>query len=91
MMLVAIAVTLAIFATTKQGREIAKRLGFRNYVAGAASSEDVAYLLLACEGDPAELKRRIEIERTRYPELTEAEHYRFAIRKIFASRESSPL
>ena len=56
---------------------------------GAATSEDVDYLLSACDGDHAELERRIQLERERYPDLTEAEHYRFAIRKVFASRGSS--
>jgi len=89
MLLLAIVATIAIFATTARGRELGKKMGFRDHVAGAASSEDVAYLLSACEGDRAELERRIAVERARYPELTEAEHYRFAIRKVFNSREST--
>lgn len=88
MLMLALAVTLAIFATTSAGREIAKRIGFRDHVPGAASSEDVAYLLSACDGDRAALKERIEAERLRYPDQTEAEHYRRAIRKVFAERES---
>jgi hypothetical protein len=31
--------------------------------------------------------RRVAVEQERYPDLTEAEHYRRAIRKIFAERE----
>jgi hypothetical protein len=89
MLVLAIAVTIAIFATTTSGREIAKRIGFRDHVSGAATSEDVAYLLSACHGDRAALKERIETERLRYPDLTEAEHYRRAIRKVFAEREPS--
>jgi hypothetical protein len=89
MLVLAVAVTIAIFATTRRGREIAKRIGFRDRVAGAASSEDVEYLLSACHDDRAQLKRRIEAEREHYPELTEAEHYRRAIRKVFAERESA--
>lgn len=88
MLSLAIVATLAIFATTTLGRSFATRLGFRDHVPGAASSEDVAYLLSACDGDRAELERRIAVERARYPEMTEAEHYRFAIRKVFSSRES---
>jgi hypothetical protein len=88
MILLALAVTIAIFATTSAGREIAKRIGFRDHVSGAATSEDVAYLLSACDGDRAALKERVEAERLRYPDLTEAEHYRRAIRKVFAERES---
>ena len=55
MFVLAVGVTLAIFATTRPGRELAKRIGFRDHVAGAASSEDVGYLLEACRGDRAEL------------------------------------
>jgi hypothetical protein len=88
MLLIAIAVTLAIFATTTRGRELRKRMGFRDRVPGAASSQDDDYLLAACGGDRRELERRIAIERERYPELTEAEHYRRVIRKVFAARDS---
>jgi hypothetical protein len=89
MLVIAIVATIAIFATTTSGREIAKRIGFRDHVSGAATSEDVAYLLSACRGDRAALEARIAAERLRYPDLTEAEHYRRAIRKVFAERESS--
>ena len=88
LLLVVVAV-LAILATTTRGKAIAKRIGFRDRVAGAASTEDVAYLLTACNGDRAELERRIAFERARYPDLTESEHYRRAIRRVFAARESS--
>jgi hypothetical protein len=83
---IAIVFTLAVFATTARGREIAKRIGLRNYVSGAASSVDVAFLLDACGGDRAEVERRLEIERSRLPEITEAEHYRRVIRKILDER-----
>ncbi len=85
----AIVATIALFATTKTGQDLVKRIGFRDHVPGAASSEDVAFLLSACGGDRAELKRRIEAERARMPEVTEAAHYRSAIRKVFAERESA--
>ena len=86
----AIAGTLAIFGTTTAGREILKRIGLRDRVPGAASSEDVAYLLSACGGDREELERRIDKERALFPVITEAEHYRRAIRKAFADREKEP-
>lgn len=88
MLVIAIVVTLAIFATTTRGRQLVKRMGFRDRVPGAASTEDDDYLLAACGGDRRELERRITIERERYPELTEAEHYRRAIRKVFVSRDA---
>ncbi len=91
MLVLAIVLTLAVFATTTTGREIAKRIGFRDRVSGAASSVDVAYLLSACHDDRAALERRIEAERLHYPDLTEAEHYRRAIRKVLAERASSAL
>ena len=87
MLVLAVVATLAIFATTRPGRELAKRIGFRDQVKGAASREDVAFLLDACGGDRQEVARRIEFEASRVPELSEAEHYRRAIRKVFAKRQ----
>jgi hypothetical protein len=87
-LVLAVLATLAIFATTRRGRELAKRIGFRNHVKGAASSQDVAYLRGACGGDLNEVARRIELERSRVPDLSEAEHYRRAIRKVFAERQA---
>ena len=80
--------TIAVFLTTKRGGELAKRIGLRDRVSGAAKSEDVAYLLAACDGDRDELKRRIEFEHERFPELTEAEHYRRAIRRVMTASSS---
>jgi hypothetical protein len=85
----AVVATLAIFATTTRGREIAKRLGFRDRVKGAAPSADVAFLLEACGGDAQEVALRLDVERARFPDLTEAEHYRRAIRKAMAERGST--
>lgn len=82
--LLVVLATLAVFATTARGREIAKRFGFRDHVKGAAPSEDVDFLIAACRGDHAEAARRVEAERVRFSELNEAEHYRRAIRKILA-------
>ena len=86
MLIFAVVGTLAIFATTRAGREVLKRIGRRNRVPDAAPSEDIAYLLSACDGDRKEVDRRIELERERLPDLTEAEHYRRAIRKIMSER-----
>jgi hypothetical protein len=80
--------TIAVFLTTKRGREVAKQIGLRDRVKGAAKSDDVSYLLAACEGDRAEMKRRIEIERERFPDLTEADHYRRAIRRVMSDSET---
>ena len=80
--------TLAVFATTARGREIGKRIGLRDHVKGAAPSEDVRFLVDACGGDRREAANRVEAERSRFPELSEADHYRRAIRKVLAERES---
>ncbi len=86
-LILVVGATLAIFATTTAGRELMKRVGFRDRVPGAASSADLDYLRSACGGDLEEVARRVAVEQERYPDLTEAEHYRRAIRKIFAERE----
>jgi hypothetical protein len=87
-LILAICGTLAICAMTEPGREILKQIGFRNRVPGAASTEDVEYLLAACGRNPEEVSRRLDIERARFTALSEAEHYRGAIRKVFAERKS---
>ena len=65
-----------------------KRIGLRDRVPGAASSEDLDFLLSALGGDRAERTRRIDFERERLPELTEAEHVRRAIRKVMNERDA---
>lgn len=87
-LVLAVAGTLAIFATTKRGQSIAKQIGFRDRVPDAAPTEDVDFLRSACGGDRSEAERRLAAERERFPELTEAEHYRRAIRKVMAERAS---
>ncbi len=85
-LLLAILGTLAVFLTTSPGRELLKRIGLRDRVPGAASSDNVEFLRSACGGDRQEVERRLSVERERYPDLTEAEHYRRAIRKVLAER-----
>jgi len=87
-LVLAVGVTLAIFATTPPGRRVLKRIGLRDLVSDAAPSEDFDYLLSACDGDRAELDRRVALERTRFPDLSEAEHFRRAIRRVFDERRS---
>ena len=87
LLLFAVVATGAVFATTRAGGELGKRMGFRDHVPGAASSEDVAFLLSACGNDAQEAARRVEAERARFSDLTEAEHYRRAIRRVLAQRE----
>jgi hypothetical protein len=85
-LLFAIVATVAVFATTTPGRRILKRIGLRDLVPGVASSDDVNYLRSACNDDREEVEGRLDAERARYPDLTEAEHYRRAIRKVFQER-----
>lgn len=87
-LMVALIGTIAVFLTTKRGREVAKQIGLRDRVKGAAKSDDVSYLLASCEGDRGEMKRRIEFERERFPDLSEAEHYRRAIRRVMADPQT---
>ena len=82
--LAVLAAVLAIFATTKSGRRVAVRIGLRDHVAGAATSEDVEFFLLRCGNDRAGALRRIAVERERFPDLCEADPHRRAIRKLLA-------
>jgi hypothetical protein len=82
--LVVLAAVLAIFATTRVGRRVAVRIGLRDHVAGAASSEDIDFLVHRCGNDRVEALRRVAAERERFPALSEADHYRRAIRRILA-------
>ena len=87
-LLAAIAALVLIFATTRSGRDAMKRVGLRDKVPNAAPTEDVAYLVSLCDGDRREAERRVEAERERFPDLTEAEHYRRAIRKGMTERNA---
>ena len=86
---IAIVGTLGVFATTRSGRALLKRIGLRRYVPDAAPARDVEYLLAACGGDRAEAERRLEAERARYPALGEPDHYRRAIRRVLAERDEA--
>jgi len=81
-----LAAVLAVFATTRAGRRLALRLGFRDRVPGAAPSEDVEFLLKRCGNDPVEAARRVAAERDRFPALAEADHYRRAIRRLLSEQ-----
>jgi hypothetical protein len=88
--LVVLACVLAIFSTTKTGRRVFDALGLRGPGPGAATSDDVDFLLGRCDNDPKEVARRIDAERERYPDLCEADHYRRAIRRLLAEAKSGP-
>jgi hypothetical protein len=78
-LLVAAAV-VAIFATTRAGQAFITRVGLHRFQQGAASDEDRAFLLRACGGDASLVEARLDAIRTQYPEWTEEQLYRRAIR-----------
>lgn len=77
---------LAIFLTMAPGQRLVKRLGVRRLQKGAAPDEDRAYLLRACGGDPVEVEARLDAVRVRYPDWTEQQLYRRAIRSVMNDR-----
>ena len=83
--LVAVGV-VAIFLTMGSGQRLVTALGVRRLQKGAASAEDRAFLLSACDGDPAEVNRRLDAVRTRYPDWDEAQLHRRAIRAVLNER-----
>lgn len=82
----AVVALLGVFATTRMGRQLLVRTPLRDRVPGAAPREDVAYLLQLCGGDRDEVARALALEREQTPDLSEAQHYRRAIRKRMRSR-----
>jgi len=81
---------VAIFSTTPRGQALIARLGLRRLQKGAASEEDRAFLLRACGGDADQVEARLATVRERYPEWTEAQLYRRAIRTYMNARSVQP-
>lgn len=77
---------LAVFATTRRGQRLVTALGLTRLQKGAAPAEDRAFLLRACGGDDAAVEARLEAVRVRYPDWTEAQIYRRAIRAVMNER-----
>jgi hypothetical protein len=80
-----LAAIAAILATTPQGRRLRQRLPAR-LRAGGAPAQDHEYLLRVCHGDPAQVKRLLDLERARDPEMSDARAYRLAIRRYLRDR-----
>ncbi len=78
----AVAALVALFLWTEAGRRLAERAGLPP-LRGRASADDRAFLLRACEGDRKRLTERLALEKARWPEASEAELYRKAIRRWF--------
>ena len=75
----------ALLLSTAPGRRLGERLGIPP-LRGRAPKDDRAFLLNACGGDRGQLRSRLSVERERWPEATEAELYRKAIRGWFQER-----
>jgi hypothetical protein len=73
-----------IASTTPAGRRWRRRLGLDR--SGRAPREDRDYLLRVCHGDAAQVERLLERERQDNPEMTEAQAYRRAIRRLLRDR-----
>jgi hypothetical protein len=80
---------------TEPGRRLRGWLGSRMMRAsgagsgsprGTTTSEDHRFLLERCNGDEAELLRRLEAETRRHPGLEETDLYRKAIRSWFLEK-----
>jgi phosphatidylethanolamine-binding protein (PEBP) family uncharacterized protein len=87
MLAIAIPAVGAIFVTTPAGRRLINALGIRLRFGGGPPPEDHQYLLRVCGGDKSELARRLDDERARQPDLSEAQLYRQAIRTYMNSRD----
>jgi uncharacterized protein HemY len=82
--LIGVAFIVWIVSTTPTGRRWRQRLGLDR--SDRAPREDREYLLRVCHGDAAQVERLLERERRDHPELTEAQAYRRAIRRLLRDR-----
>lgn len=78
----------ALFLSTAPGRRLGERLGIPP-LRGRAPKDDRSFLLKACQGDRSQLVARLAAERDRWPDASEAELYRKAIRSWFQQREDT--
>jgi hypothetical protein len=76
-----LAFVAAVLLTTPAGRRLRQRIPILALHSGRAPKQDRAYLLRVCEGDRARVAELLEREREGYPELSEADAYRRAIRR----------
>jgi len=89
MLVIAVVAVAAILLTTPVGQRAASALGIDGLAKNAPPKEDRDFLLRVCDGDRAEVARRLDAERGRGAELTEAQVYRRAIRTYMSSRQGS--
>ena len=86
--LIVLGVVIAIFLTTRKGKEISSQLGLELPGKGRVPREDHEYLLRVCGGDVNQLRRRLDATRMSNPELSEAGAYRRAIREHLNKSET---
>lgn len=80
-------VALAIFLTTKAGEGLARRVGLPP-LRGAAPRQDRQFLRdRICAGDRSAARVRLDAERARAPDASEAELHRRIIRTWFQEQE----
>ena len=84
---IAVAVGVAVlFFSMASGQRLAKRLGLRRLQKDAAPDADRDFLLSVCGGDAAAAEACLDAVRVRYPDWTEAQLYRRAIRGVMNER-----
>ena len=88
MLPIAVAAVLAIFLTTTRGRRLARVAGRVGFDRSRVPSADREFLFEACGRDAAEMRRRLDEEKVRYPGFDEAQLYRRAIRTELRGRVS---
>ena len=88
-LILAVLAVTAVFFTTPAGERMRRSLGIPGIAKGSASREDRAFLLRICGGDRAEMERRLEAERRRFPALSDSDIHRRAIRTSMQSMTSS--
>lgn len=85
--LAAIGVAGWIFVTTDRGRRVLASFGLDHMVKGGVPREDRDFLLQSCGGDRAAVERLLEAERAKFPDLSEPEIHRRAIRIAMRERD----
>jgi hypothetical protein len=71
---------LGVYLSTQSGQRLTGRLGIELPWGKGPARADRVYLLEVCDGDAHAVDQRLDRERERFPELSEIEIYRRAIR-----------
>ena len=89
--LLAAGMIVGVFLTMPAGQALARRLGLdrlglHRIVRGAPPPGDREFLLRVCRGDRAEVEQRLAAERARFPDMSDEQIHRRAIRTYMNSR-----